>query len=197
MIENLNDNSNVKKFCSNLLSTRRHSSQIYELGMSTYALGKKTTLRDIPKVMHDAFQEVGFDLPLNVVIFNRLIKENGVIYTRKYNVKSSFCSYCISFMRTSEIEYGFVKFLLKLCSCAIRCDPRRCDEKEYILIQKKFVTTPFANEHRDSFRYMKKIVSTNNNCELIRADNVINVCYLIPIGEDVYICEPINSTELE
>lgn len=197
MIESLNDNSEVKKFCNDLLSTRRHNSQIYEFGMSTYALGKKTVLKDIPRVIKDTLRETGFDLPQNIEIFNRLRKEHRVIYTQKHNEKSSFCSYCISFMRTSEIEYGFVKFFLKMCDCRIRCDPRHCGQQVYILIQKKIVTTTLANEHIDSLSYMKKIVGTNNNYELISADNVKNVCYLVPVGEDVYICEPINSAEFE
>lgn len=210
IIDNLDDETEVKKFCTDLLSSKRNVGNVYVFDTRVYLLGKLTYHSDqeLPNTIQLALQALEIQMPSNVATFNKLRIANRVLYSQNHRRSVSFCSYCISVSGPTGIEFGFIQNFLKTCHCQGRCNPNNCNATIFILLKRQIITSTLDNlfqiappvtlsqQYLPKLHYIYKVTASEEE-QLITVNCFRHVCFVVPVGINTFICEPINTMELE
>lgn len=172
----------VKKYCENLLSKGRRWNVTDKIMDYTYTVGDYMYFSKLNDTVAPLLQTL-YGNTVTFQTFSRLLK-NGLIYVAKtYTRGSRFSSY-VKYRCNNVTSYGEIVTFVRACN--------PLGVNEYYAAVNVIQTIPFDVQHIFSVS-----VPDVSNVNLIPVKNILTVCFGFRVDDKLFICDPINTKEME
>lgn len=194
-IVNLEDGP-VKRFCDKLRHKYRRLKILEQVQDHIYTIGTYSILSDIPEQ---------FSLPAgsHALSFLRLWKD-GLLYVSERYLRGSRVSSFVKYEIESVFYYGSIIEFLKVtdCECFDTCF---CPGNFFAIVKvcncKTAFNTPSVSIHGEMLPELEinhiKLCSVTDQLQIINIKSLVTVCFHFSVDQVSYLCEPVNSWELE
>lgn len=212
IVENLNENSEIKKFCSDLLITGKRLRKTQKICERTYTIGKIKNYSHVPSFLREMLEQSGFKISgLNICTFRGIKKNGHVIYNINYKRSRLYASYGVLYKdESNKIRIGLIEFFFKLCYCNEDCK-ENCFSSVYIAIVKDgFTYNQFTtslnmtinnelNNSNNDLIPLSHIYTFEQNAsrKLILINSIESICFITKVEGKIYIGELINNVEFK
>lgn len=191
----LQEGSDMYNFCKTLSSSEKKL-KLTKIENNIYLVGCASKIQSL-----DAQQVIlDHDLPgCNLFYFKKLYK-NRTLYTSELDQKDKkTTSYYVTYCEDNvNIKIGIIQRYIRVtnCDCKKLCE---CPGKNYACIKQISTTNPFGvNIEGRTLEYIHEYVNISDNVSMIDVKDLKNVCIYVKLeNEKSYVCEPVNSLELE
>jgi len=188
-LSNKDHNENVGHILSDLLLMPRKYNQ-------SLLLCKQIKTRET-----NAFEieQLNLNNAINILVSNKMIKENKVYHSEDYNRVSKSCSYIVKFIKNNEECYGSIEYFLNIDEDFFACIKIFKTEANKIVGNLKGRPLNVFQEllNNNAFDDLFKTMSSTNTKVLINVKNIINKCIIITtnLANLFYITDFINENE--
>ena len=184
--------SDIDTFCDRVLSSSKRKKG-EEIIPSLFVIGKLSKLTRLPNEVGSFFNN---ETIKRTYRFKRLLKNNVLYTSQTYRVLKTE-SFYVKYNKEGNDYYGIIKYYLKLytCDCRNACG---CKASYYVIINKlETASSHKINIHDTDLQFIRKIVSSSENIDVIGVQDLECVCFNIYNQNGQYLIEPVNNIEKE
>lgn len=189
----------VRNFC---ISRKKQVKIIESVSNKTYSVGTYKKLQEIPQTILNAFEEIGLAHAPHIHVYQylRLLKDERLYVSSLYRQDLQTQYFVVQFSENQNCNLGKVHCFVKIstCNCNAECN---CVVLHYAIIERivgdsVFLATGDHNFSHSSVQFLQKCHDTNHFVA-IPIQNLLKVCILIKLEDQMYVAMPINDKELE